>query len=316
MKEYIKKIFESQPDVYQFRIEEDKEKVIAELSRRYELRGNTVVNSKTGGEIEPDLLEAALFNASSPFLRVLGRGKYVPKFIDNRNTDAKLKQKSEVEKVVNFLFEKNGYVFKNEHLGDTTLRDIARASIAENFLFEAGTGDGDLVFRKFSNGIFSTKQFTPEEIINHYTNGLIDHHRTNEKKSELLSEIKAKEAAKMGYSNFAAIPKDYQEKFNAKAMDAFKASQKVYTKKVLPRQEEQEVKEEFKRRAIFKTGLPSEEAATLSQRKAIDSYQAAKMNDINSLPSVQGIKEYQTPVEQWEINTENKTGYSMPPDML
>lgn len=285
---YLKKYFADNADSLYFRDERDKDKVINELRDRFSISGDLIVNTKTGQAVEPSVFEGVVYSVATPYLGVRGKGKYVPLFVDGRSTETKAAHKDAVEKLVDNFLDRKGYAFRYEHLGDFTIRQSIKNAIASKFLYEGKGDDGEVVFRKFEQGMFS-QEFSANEVIDGYAKPFLDKKRTDEKQAALKSQGTLEEQPV------------------------------VYSKKILPKHDPASYQREFERRALFKHGLPSKDAATLQVRRMVEDYAKQgieKLNSYNPRVDLGELSKYSTPRESWSIEVENKSGYWMPNEML
>lgn len=285
---YLNKFFNDNADTLRFESEEGKKKVIKEMERRFTMSGESIVNANTGALVEQSVFESVVYSLSSPHLSVRGKGKYVPLFADTRTPEQRAKHKAEVEKLVDFYLEAKGYAFRFEHLGDFTIRQSIKNAISANFLYEGIGTDGEVVLRKYRDGMLS-KEFDPNEVIDSYAKPFTDHSRTIEKQKRLKQD---------GKHDLKPI---------------------TYTKKTLPKYNQEQIAKEYERRALFKHGLPGKHAATLNQLKMIEGYTndgIARVNSFNPAEELKDLARYNTPRESWDIEPENKSGYFLPSENL
>lgn len=229
----------------------------------------------------------------------------------------------EVGSVVNELFEKNGFVFKGEHLKDASLKEKAIALISNNFLVEGVGEEKEVAFRRIHNNGLLSKRFTVDEILRHYTWNLLDEKRTEAKREEQKLAIREQLSKKpdhrketMAQQRRASVGNNPDGSVAKKLTideevdEVYKASQKVYTNRALPAYDETVFKRRFEDEAVAKLGLTKWDKTTSSrppwdrgQRSQVETYISKKIESLNSLHGKDDLQElwnYKSPTENWD----------------
>lgn len=316
----VNELFAKNMSSFVFRNEDDKQRVIKELSAKFDFYGNEFVHSKNGAAIPEDTFVQQLYAVSKPYLKALSSGSYVPKYADTRTATQREAHTKETLKILDELLQRMGFVFKYEHLGDSTFRNLVRAKIAGEYLFEGSDPDGKVVMRKHFQGMFSAP-ISPIKIIEHYAAGYLDMNATRTRQAEILQEVEARVMKQQGFTSKGEIPKGRLNDFSDSVQSELQNYRTLFDKKRLPAADESEYRQEFTRRAMFRLGLRTEEEATLQQRQILSVEASDQMEKLNSLPNIAGevienLKNIKLPTEPWGFSSLNESGVKLPLELL
>ncbi|HYF69313.1 MAG TPA: hypothetical protein VD884_14310 [Ohtaekwangia sp.] len=316
---FIEKIIEKHNDVLIFKSEAKREEWISNLESIYSSHdGITVMTKKNRQTVDFKTVEEDALQRARPMLRAMSTSRYLPKFIDKRNTEQRLKASQEVEKLTDHYLEKLGIVFKNEHLGDTRARAELKNFIKTQFLYEAGGPEGELVFRKNYQGMFGPA-ITPSELILKYATPYLDQRRTSENQARIEKQLMLKTLEKLGYQSIEKLTGTQRAFFDNELKRSKEEELISYTQKKLPVKSKQDYREEFRLRALHKNGLVDERFGSLQEKMTIDHEVNTSMESLNNfgdfnIPNFTGSPKWST----WEgmDDTENNSGYYLTADQL
>jgi hypothetical protein len=318
MNSFISKVLDVNSDVLIFKNDNARVEFIAKLEQKYSSVDDTIITTKNRQTIDYKTAEQDALQLARPFLKAMSTSRYLPKFVDKRNSEQRIRQAQDIGKVVDHFLDKLGYAFQLEHLGDTTVRQEIRGFIERNYLYEAGSADGQLVFRKHFQGMFGPP-ISPVDLIKKISTQYLDHERTSANESQLERDLEDKILKKFGVSERAELNDKQRQIFTQEMTDA-KAKELVsYTTKKLPVKQPDEYREEFKLRALHKAGLIDERFADGHTRMNIDGSVKASMESLNGLPEFT-IPGFTGKInhEPWEGlgDVDNNQGYYLTADHL
>src|SRR5688572_19433356 len=127
MRNRLNKTFAEQADIFNFITDEGRNKVIEEVERKYEDRGNYVVSAINGAKV-PDF-DNILFRIAQPHLSIQSKGAYIPAFADLRSPKDREVNAEEIKKVVDYFLEEMNIVLKGEFLDDFTYQSLIKNKI-------------------------------------------------------------------------------------------------------------------------------------------------------------------------------------------
>jgi hypothetical protein len=314
MNELLKKLSEGNTDILNWQNggQTEWENVVRST---FELMPNGLIISKKSRQqvSEADFNTMAL-SLARPHLRIRSIGRYIPAVLDTRSSEQKREAAAAVEKVTEAYFQKLGYVFKLEHLGDLSVRESVRAEIAQRFIYEAGDSEGRLVFRQNSDG-FLSKPITPEELFNKLCSEYLDHKRTAHKEIEMKRAAYAKILAANGLDEHKLQPKQ-RTQIDSEVKEALEQDRQHYTKKRLPFQGD--LTPELERRALFSQGIPDKRLASLQELRNIDAFVRGGLDAVNDIKPLNYKAPNGPEWESWSglASLDNKEGVALRADQI
>lgn len=316
---FIDKIIEKHSDVLVFRNDSEREKWINDLNGLYQaLDDKTIITRKNRQSVDFATVEQDALQRAKPGLKARTTSKYLPKFVDPRTSEQRLKQSQDVAKLVDFYFEKMGIAFKNEHLGDMQIRGELKDFIAKNFLYEAGDLSGTIVFRKHHQGMFGPP-FNPVDLINQLAAPYIDHKKKADNEFKIEKQLQAKILDRMGLSSVSQLSAAQRTRFDDELKEVKANELLSYTTKKLPVANRDEYREEFQLRALHKTGLTDSRFANHNERMNIESMTQQGLQNLENIPNFE-IPGYtgRPKFSPWDglENVTNDTGYFLGPEDL
>lgn len=285
LEQLIKSVVSGNPDVLIFKSDDQRNAWIKEIEKTFTTSGDEILAIRNRVQVTPKAFEDNIIQLARPFTLNASNAKYLPSIIDKRTKEERLIAVRDTEKVIDFYLEKLGFVFKGEHLGDSSIRSQVKGVISANYMYEGSGPDGEIVLRRSHLGMFG-KAVSPVEVIKAVAERFLDERRTYSAQTKITRARRDKALDNLGYLGPDKLTQAQTARLESEISELKEEDLVSYTTKRLPVKDKDSYRTELRLRALHQRGEPDESKLSLHELNWVKAYVDNGLAALDDLPDV------------------------------